>query len=375
MDAVRNPIEVIDETLREGMQFQGMVFTLDQRLELLAFQNALRVDVSQIGYPSAHPLEAEIVQKTADHARSQGYGLRTAALGRAVMADAEILVETGVDDIHFHLHLPSDMDAADMAAHLSDFESVVAFVRKERPKARISTAVLDMGKTRPELLKAAVSALGQDLGVDLISLPDTSGIMAPHQVAATLAPLLSHTGNAGLTIHCHNDMGMAAANTLTGVRAGARALEASALGIGERNGIADLYTTVRLLDLPPAQGPRLALENISLFRKYYQALSAMVQAQTGAPLLTETTPVFGNAVETHVAGTHVGQGFGISDKERFFLNCLCGRRMVAAVLDQWEIPYDGKRLGEITTAVKATSLRRGRRMTRSDLQSLAAYFY
>ncbi|MCG8563549.1 MAG: hypothetical protein MI747_00535 [Desulfobacterales bacterium] len=368
-------IQIIDATIREGMQYRGLVFTLEQRLALMEYQNQLQVDVCQAGYPSAHPLEAEMVTRLAEHARSQGYGLRTAALGRAAMADAQILVETGVDDIHFHLHLPPDTPAGELGQILAQFEKVMAFVRRERPKAQVVVAVLDMGKTRPELLNPAVKHLCCDLGCDLVSLPDTSGIMAPHQVARVMGEALKQVGDKGLSIHCHNDMGMASANSLTGVRAGARALEASALGIGERNGIADLFTTVRLLDLPPDRMPRLQIQNQDTFQAYYQTLSDMAQAQTGQPLIRYDTPVFGKAVTVHVAGTHAGMGFGISGEETFYLNLLCGRRMVATVLEQWGIPYDPNRLKEITTAVKATSLRRGSRLNREDLQALAPYFY
>ena len=73
-------ILVIDQTLREGMQFQGLVFSLKQRIKILEFQEALGIDVCQAGYPSAHPMEAAIVSRVAAHAKKNNFHIRTAAL-------------------------------------------------------------------------------------------------------------------------------------------------------------------------------------------------------------------------------------------------------------------------------------------------------
>ena len=361
---------IIDETLREGMQYRGLVFNLDQRLELMAYQENLKVDICQAGYPSAHPLEAKIVSRLAAHAKSRGYGLRTAALGRANLKDAKIILDTGVDDIHFHLNIPRNLKPGELPAYLETFKGVMARVRGERPDSKTSVAVLDMGKTSLDLLSALVTHLS-DLGVKIISLPDTSGIMAPHQVEARIKTLVPRAQNALLSIHCHNDMGMASANTLAGVRAGAGVMEASALGIGERNGIADLFTCAALVDLPPHRRPRLKIDKKEVFKQYYTKLSTMAQAQTGRPLLHYATPAFGRGLGTHVAGTHAGQGFGLVKEEAFYLNLLCGNKMVAAVLSANQIHHDPKALKEITQAVKEKSLRKGRSITPKELAVLA----
>ncbi|MCK5836601.1 MAG: hypothetical protein KAH09_04995, partial [Desulfobacula sp.] len=316
-------IIVIDETLREGMQFQGLVFSLEQRLQILSFQEELRINVSQIGYPPAHAMEADIVTQVAAHAKKNNFNIQTAALGRAFIPDVKVLDQTGIDDLHFHLHIKNTISPKALSRLFKEIETFINLVRSSRPKAVISIAMLDMGKTDSDLFAKCVRFLSQDLGIDILSLPDTSGIMTPAQVYDRIKDLSPKSLKSRIAIHCHNDMGMASANSFMGILAGASVLEASALGLGERNGIADLFTTAQLLK---KQGMNLDIntDNLSLFKDYYGYVDAIVREQTGKNLIQDNTPVFGEAVKTHVAGTHSGGEFGTTEEEKFYLNILCG---------------------------------------------------
>ncbi|MCP4721564.1 MAG: hypothetical protein GY860_19070, partial [Desulfobacteraceae bacterium] len=142
-------IIVIDETMREGMQFQGLVFSLEQRIIMLEFQEALGIDVCQIGYPSAHPMETKIVTQVAAHAKKKNFRIRTAALGRAFVPDAKILRETAIDDPHFHLQIKNTITPTALNRLFQDLETTIGIVRNGRPGAMISIAMLDIGKTDP----------------------------------------------------------------------------------------------------------------------------------------------------------------------------------------------------------------------------------
>lgn len=362
-------ILVIDQTLREGMQFQGIVFSLAQRIKILEFQEALGIDVCQAGYPSAHPMEAKIVSKVAAHAKKNNFCIRTSALGRAFAPDADILCNTNVDDIHFHLQVKNTITKEVQTRLLQDIEALIGLVRNRRPGAAISIAMLDIGKTDSDLLTTWVHLLGQDLGVDILSLPDTSGIMAPNQIHDKILALSALSPKARLSVHCHNDRGMASANSIMGIIAGACVLEVSALGIGERNGIGDLFTTAKLLQ---TQGMTLGVDtdNLKLFQEYYGFLDAIVREQTGAALIQCNTPVFGEAVKTHVAGTHARGEFGTLSEEKFYLNLLCGQTLVQKYLKHKNISHDKEKLHQITAAIKTESITLERRLTRSEIEAI-----
>jgi isopropylmalate/homocitrate/citramalate synthase len=364
-------ILVIDETLREGMQFHGIVFTLEQRIKILEFQERLGVAVSQTGYPSALAGEAKIVKALAVHARNHKFNIRTAALGRTVSSDTRILIDTGVDDPHFHIHLTPDTPGPELLAGLKEACALFNLVVDERPGARVSLAMLNMARTDPLMLDQCIEIMDQCPGLSILSLPDTSGIMAPNQVQDFIAGAVKKTRRLTLAAHCHNDMGMASANSIMGIIGGARALEVSALGIGERNGIADLYTTASHL---AGQGydTGLDLDNMEGFKAYYAYVNEIVRSQTGINLMDYRCPVFGDAVKTHVAGTHAVGGFGTATEEEFFLSLLCGRHLVRKYLTAHNIPWQTEDLGRITKEVKEASLNRGRALRTDEVKAIAA---
>jgi 2-isopropylmalate synthase len=361
-------IIVIDETLREGMQYRGMMFSLEQRRMILDFQEALGVDVCQAGYPSAHEHEAGVVQALFEYAKRKGYRIRVGAMGRAHIQDAAILLQTGILDFHFHLHISPQAGPNAVDAVLSDLLKPVGEVRKKSPDAVISIAMLDIGRSGPDVLEHCVSFLSRH-GIDMISLPDTSGMMAPHEVYEKISTLSALAGAARISIHCHNDLGMASANSVMGILAGGRVLEASALGIGERNGIADLYTTAKILR-DQGVDMNLKIDDLELFREYYDYVDGLVHEQTGDHLLTFNTPVFGGAVTAHTAGTHAGGQYGLAREENFYLNVLCGKRLVRKYLDCHGLACPADRLDDLTWTVKSESIRLNRCLSPTEIQVL-----
>ncbi len=362
-------IIIIDDTIREGMQFRGLVFSLEQRLTILDFQEKLCVDICKAGYPPAHESEADIVRKLYCHAQKKGHSIRIAAMGRATLHDARILLNTQVNDFHFHLHIKNNVGPNHLEQMLNDLIQTIDFIRKKDGNASISVALLDIGRSDDPLLTQCVSFLS-DHHIDIISLPDTSGMMAPNQVFEKIHPLSSKTTDTKISVHCHNDMGMASANSVMGILAGGQSLELSVLGIGERNGIADLFTTAKMIQ---DQGfdVKLNTEDINTFYAYYRYVDAIVYEQTGEHLLNVNTPFFGDSVKTHVAGTHAGGEYGIASEEHFFLSILCGKGMVKKYLNQENIFYDGKRLKEITAAIKHQSITLGRRLKKDEIKTIA----
>ena len=361
-------ITIIDETLREGMQYRGLMFSTAQRLKILQFQEQLKVDICQAGYPPAHDFEADAVRILFRHARKNAYNIRIAAMGRANIHDADILLNTHVNDLHFHLHIKNNATQEKLDQILHDLLKTIEYIRKQNSTAVLSIAMLDIGKSDNHILEQCISFLSRH-HVDIISLPDTSGMMAPNQIFEKINTLSFKTGQVNISIHCHNDMGMASANCVMGILAGGRVLEASALGIGERNGIADLYTTAKTLQ---DQGFDINLDtnNITTFKAYYDYIDSITYEQTHSHLLTADTPVFGDAVKTHVAGTHAGGEYGLASEERFFLNILCGKNLAKKYLDSHNIDYPAGMLDILTLNIKSKSAQLNRSLTQQDIKAI-----
>ncbi len=360
-------ITVIDETLREGMQFRGLMFSREERLRILEFQEGLGVDICQAGYPSAHVSEMETICFLQETVQQKGYRIRPAALGRALTRDIDQITAAGVGDIHLHIAL-GDMEVQDTAkareALCNTLRKSVAHARATAPGARIGISLLDIGRTAPEFVMDCAALLIHELGIELLTLPDTSGVLSPGRLSSIVGPIagLAQGSATHIGVHCHNDLGMATANTVAGVEAGARVVEVTALGIGERNGIGDLFSVGKCLK---DQGYHLNLKigEIDLFRRYYEYVDRLCFEQTGIRLLDERTPFFGKAVRTHVAGTHGRNDYGLHAQADYCLNVLCGKNLVAKFLKAHEIPFDPAALSEITAEIKSRSAAFGRRIS------------
>lgn len=361
-------ISIIDETIREGMQYRGLVFSLDQRIKILEFQEALNINICQAGYPPAHDSETEAVKALNQYARKKGFRISVAGMGRVRTEDIMTLLETGISDFHFHAHIQNNADTNEQTALSVAIEKAVTIIRSHAFDPKISIAMLDIGKTDPVLLAHFVNFLANQLEIDFISLPDTSGIMAPNMVFETISTLMAPLSGSKtkISIHCHNDMGMASANSIMGIIAGGRAVEASVLGIGERNGIADLFTVAALLR---KQGFETGADtdNLDTFRKYYEYINSIIVEQTGESHINYATPFFGTGVKTHVAGTHADGSFGSVPGDILKLNLLCGNHMVKLFLERNGISYNENLLSKITRSVKSESARLNRSLCRKDI--------
>ncbi|MEN8212460.1 MAG: hypothetical protein ABFR31_12140 [Thermodesulfobacteriota bacterium] len=363
-------IIIIDETLREGMQYRGIMFSYEQRRKIIDFQEKLGIDICQAGYPPAHTKEAQIIKKLNLHAKEQQYKIRIGAMGMANRHNADILLGTGIDDFHFHVYIKKDVTNAKLEETLQNLLNTIEYVRQQNSNAVISIAMLDIGRANDDILERCILFLSQN-HLDILSLPDTSGMMAPNQVFEKIDKFSLTTGKTKISIHCHNDMGMASANSVMGIVGGGSVLEASALGIGERNGIADLYTSVKALK---NQGFDINVntEEMDTFKAYYKYVNSIIYEQKGENLLNTNTPVFGDAVKTHVAGTHADGKFGIASEEQYFLNVLCGKQLVQKYLDAHNISYSVNILDDLTLNIKAKSLQFNRCLTDEDIKNLIA---
>ncbi len=369
----KRKIAVIDETIREGMQYRGLMFSTSQRLKILEFQEKLGVNICQAGYPPAHISEERNVSELFSYGKKNKYKIRVAGLNRALPEDVSKMFNSGIKDFHLHAIITKDMIASRSLENVfQSLEKTYNAIRSNVTKSCVEISILDIGKTDISLLKELSLFLADDLKTEIISLPDTSGIMTPDIFYSTVEKIRNHIKHTEtkLSVHCHNDFGMATANTIMGVMAGADVIEVSTLGIGERNGIGDLFIVGKSLK---EKGFELDLKisDIDLFKEYYHYVNDICFKKTGINLLNYNTPFFGDSMKTHVAGTHLVSHFGTSSEEEFFVNVLCGKSMIKKVLEKNRIEYNEKNIGSIVRKIKAVSSEKERSLDEKEIVEIA----
>jgi isopropylmalate/homocitrate/citramalate synthase len=321
---------VVDETIREGMQHRGMMFSFEERMKIIGFQNQLNVDITAAAYPPAHESERVILYKINKECIENDYSLKPAGHCRALLGDVKFLIESGINQFYLHSDISKDLigkfGEKKIFINLVD---AIKYIRKNSDHPVIKVSLLDVGKTDKRLLRKLASYLINDLKVDILTLPDTSGVMQPfgyYDVISDICKLNTY-GKTLIGVHCHNDLGMAIANTIVGVFAGASVIEVSAFGIGERNGIGDLFIVGKVLN---REGFRfkLNIENVEVFKAYYNYVNELNLDKIGEPILNFNTPCFGASAVSHVAGTHGIGEYGVDSRKEetdYFFNVFTGK--------------------------------------------------
>jgi 2-isopropylmalate synthase len=231
---------IFDTTLRDGEQSLSSSLSVRQKLHIARQLARLSVDVIEAGFPISSPGDFESVAAIAREVRSPVIcGLARAmekdiiVCAKAVRAAARPRIHTfvGTSPIHRHGQLRKSK------------EEVLGMVRRSVKLARrlcpdVEFSPMDAGRTEEDFLCAAVE-LAIDCGARTVNIPDTVGYTTPEQFAALIDLLFDRVPNidrAVVSVHCHDDLGMATANSLTAVSHGARQIECSMNGIGERAG-------------------------------------------------------------------------------------------------------------------------------------------
>jgi 2-isopropylmalate synthase len=253
-------VAVFDTTLRDGEQAAGTRLGSRDKLIIARQLAQLRVDVIEAGYPASSPEDSDAVQRIAREIR----GPSICALSRAVPRDIEACgkalagcprprIHTGIgaSDIHIAGKFRDERYGATLGEKKANILRMAAeAVKLARQHAdEVEFYAEDAGRADPaylfEMLEAAI-----DAGATVLNIPDTTGYTVPAQYGALIRAIRENVRGverATISVHCHDDLGMAVANTLTGVLNGARQVECTLNGIGERAGNAALEEVVMAL--------------------------------------------------------------------------------------------------------------------------------
>lgn len=302
-------IRIFDTTLRDGEQTPGAALTVDEKVSVAKQLARLRVDVIEAGFPAASPGEAEAVRRIAAEVGGEKGAPAIAALARCVPADVTVAaaaleparkkqlhVFIATSDIHITHKLRSTREEV-----LERIRSCVAQARRMvGPGQEVEFSAEDASRTELEFLLSTYEA-AVEAGASVINVPDTVGYAEPKEFGAVIKRVVKLCGRRAIvSTHCHNDLGLATANTLAGIQAGARQVEVTVNGLGERAGNASIEEVVMALRTRPAQF-RHATTNV--VTEQLTATSRLVSYLTGIPVQPNKSIVGANAF-AHESGIH-----------------------------------------------------------------------
>ncbi|MCX9074378.1 MAG: homocitrate synthase family protein [Candidatus Methanoperedens sp.] len=285
-------IEICDVTLRDGEQTPGVVFSREEKIAIAEKLDSVGVDVIEAGFPVVSPAEAAIVKEIAH----LGLNARICCLARSVARDIDVALACDVDfvsvfiatsDLHLKYKYHKTFEEAESCAL-----DVLDYAKDHGLTVRF--AAEDATRTDIDLLKTIFKS-AEVHGADYVSIADTVGILNP-STAFYLISEIKKTVKTKVCIHCHNDLGMAVANTLSGAEAGAFQLHTTVNGIGERCGNASLEEL--LVGLRVQYG----IERYDVGQ--LMELSKLVEQYSGVPI-PRIKPIVGANAFSHESGIHV----------------------------------------------------------------------
>src|SRR5579871_1863633 len=296
-------VRIFDTTLRDGEQSPGFSMTVPEKVRLARQLEALGADIVESGFPIASAGDLEGTRAVCREIRS----CTVAALARARRDDIDAALEGLSGAAHPRLHTflaTSDLHLQHKLRLTREeaLEAISSNVKYARERcAEVEFSAEDASRTDINFLCEAVDRAVK-AGATVINLPDTVGYAVPEEYGAMFRRVIEYLNGAnGITLsaHCHDDLGLAVANSLAAVQAGARQLELTINGIGERAGNAALEEVVVLLNV--RQSTLGVKTNIQLNQLY--ATSRMLTEITGAQVAPNKAVVGANAF-AHEAGIH-----------------------------------------------------------------------
>ncbi|MEW5913300.1 MAG: 2-isopropylmalate synthase [Thermodesulfobacteriota bacterium] len=364
-------MKVFDTTLRDGEQMPGLAFSVEQKLALAQRLDQLGVDVIEAGFPVNSPEEAEAMRRIAGEV-----GCTVCGMARAVPTDVAAVIASGAGMVDVICSTsPIHMQAASRSTPQQVLAQSVAAMAQVKDAGRLAMFT-PMDATRSELpFLREVCAAAAEAGADWIGLTDTVGVATPSSIAA-MVRAVREAVRLPLSIHCHDDFGLATANTLAGVEAGAQMVQVCLGGLGERAGNAALEEVV--MALACLHGLRTNVEASRLYQasRFLERLSGVAVAPN--------KPVVGSNAFAHESGIHAA---GMSRDQRAFEPGLmtpemvghhrrlvvgkhAGKHGIQQALKEAGLEANPEELAEITSRVRSLGAK-GKQVMSADLFAIA----
>lgn len=304
-------IFVFDTTLRDGEQSPGASLNMQEKIEIARQLEKMNVDIVEAGFPVSSPEQFDAVKRISDEV-----GIIVAALARAkeidIKAAASALESAKNKRIHTFIgtsdyHVLGKFGDSRYGSSLAEKRNTVTKMAVDAVKFAktfcddIEFSAEDAGRTDivylSEIVEAAIEA-----GATTINIPDTTGYTLPSEFGVMIAQLFKHVKNinkAVISVHCHNDLGLAVANSLAAIESGARQVECTINGIGERAGNASLEEIVMAINV---RKDRLDYHTNINTQEIYNA-SKIVSGFTGI-IVQPNKAIVGENAFAHESGIH-----------------------------------------------------------------------
>ncbi len=295
-------IFIFDTTLRDGEQVPGCKLNTKEKLELALELENLGVDIIEAGFPVSSPGDFHSVEEISKVIRNAS----VCALSRAVKEDIEVAgralkkakhprIHTGIGTSDLHIKSKFNSNREDI------IERAVQAVKMAKNMVEdVEFYAEDAGRTENAYLARVIEAVIH-AGATVVNIPDTTGYCLPHQYGEKIAYLVKHVPNidkAIISCHCHNDLGLATANSIAGIIAGARQIECTLNGLGERAGNTALEEVVMIIRQHADLGFTTGIHTKSL-----NPMSRMV-AETMRMQVQPNKAIVGANAFSHSSGIH-----------------------------------------------------------------------
>ncbi|RLI70249.1 2-isopropylmalate synthase, partial [Archaeoglobales archaeon] len=285
-------VSVFDTTLRDGEQTPTVSFPLNYKIQIAKQLDKLGVDVIEAGFPAASKGEFEAVKTIS----KLGLNAKICGLARIVKHDIEAALDSEADMIHIFISTSKIQIEHTIKKSYDEIVQIsVDAVEYIKDHGRLCMfSAMDATRTELDFLKRINKAV-EEAGVDIINVPDTVGVATPFKFYDLIKELREHL-KVPIDVHCHNDFGLAVANTYAAVMAGANEVQVTVNGIGERAGNASLAEVVMILH---------SLEGIktNINTEYLVETSKLVERFTGIKT-PPNTPIVGENAFSHESGIH-----------------------------------------------------------------------
>lgn len=365
-------IYLYDSTLRDGQQTQGIDFSIGDKIAISRELDRLGLDYIEGGWPGANPTDDGLFARVPElgHARLSAFGMTRRpgrapqddpGLQRLIASGARVLCLVGKTwDFHVEVALRTSGDEnlamiRDSLQHCADRVDEVVFDAEH---------FFDGYKANPDYALACLRAAA-DGGAHWIVLCDTNGGTLPHEIETIVGAVARELPGDRLGIHCHNDTDNAVANSLAAVRAGARQIQGTLNGLGERCGNANLISLIPTLMLK--LGFETGIDESAL--SYLQHISRFVDERLNRTP-NRHAPYVGENAFAHKGGLHVSaveknprsyehvDPQQVGNHRRILVSDQAGRANVLAMLDEVGLPLagDDPRVGQLVDQVKQREL-------------------
>lgn len=348
-------IFVYDTTLRDGMQGEGVAFSLDDKIKIIKLLDSLGIDYIEAGMPASNPKDKELFDKIKKlelkNSKIVAFG-NTHRIGAKVEDDEGVLslLDSGAQVItifgkSWDLHVKEVIHTS-LEENIAIIKDTIIFLKSHGKEVIFDAEHFFDGYKNNKEYAMDVLFAAKDAGADSICLCDTNGATFPDKIAEITKDVCSKIKDVTIGIHCHNDVGVAVANTLVSVFSGARQIQGTINGLGERCGNANLCTIIPNLQLKC--GYELISEESlkklkSVSRNVYELANIVPD---------ERKPYVGNMAFTHKGGMHIDavlknpitfehvEPEAVGNERRLLMSEMSGRAMVYEIIKKIEPDID-----------------------------------